>query len=287
MDYIKLSPELVSGLNWLYKHLLDDPAKNPTNTPKITPNGTEVKTLSQVSKIMGVDTNIAAHFVLQDPNANETLKTEAKEVAFPGVYLSDQDSFDPVLHQAYEITTKDVSALEQKRIRMVRTVSGVRRFRQGRGSIIVTDGEPPLNALVALPNDVRGYEKVASKGGRIFYVGHENGKWVVRDPRIKDAIFRGGSEEEAFRWLNKEVGGEGGKTPSEQGSGPVLDQAEQDRQATESERADRPLSDNEQSALREMGKEDLNLYKKLRQRGLGHTEVLALLKRPRKDQPPK
>ena len=284
MDFITLSPEIVSRIHYLHKHLFDNPIDNPTNVPKISPIGTEIKDLGQLSRIMGVDKIVTAHYVLQDPSASAELKTQAKEVSRPGIYHADEDAFEPIMHQEHDIDTKHIQDSEQKRIRMVRTVSGVRRFRQKRGSIIVTDGEPPLNGLVALPNDVRGYEKVASRNGRVFYVGHEIDKWVVRDPQTRDTIFKGDSEEAAFRWLNQKVGGaSSGKEPVEAGDGPVLTESEQQDRAAEKEKQSTPLTAVEEAAIRKMNSDDLNLYKKLRQRGLGHNEILALLKRPRKN----
>jgi hypothetical protein len=52
---------------------------------------------------------------------------------------------------------------------------------------------------------VRGYDKVGDQKGRIFYIGEEANRWVVREPGNHKPIFVANSDKEAYVWLNNAV----------------------------------------------------------------------------------
>src|SRR5688500_1820865 len=99
MDYLTINAKVIEGINYLYKHLYDNPAQNPTNVPKIGPNGKEITETKQISSILGVNKKIAAIYVLQDPNASIELKSSAREVINPGIFVASDDAFMPVIHK--------------------------------------------------------------------------------------------------------------------------------------------------------------------------------------------
>lgn len=205
MDYVRIKASLISSINYLRKHLYDSPADNPTNVPKVTPDGTMVKTVNQVAALMNTDIKTASLYICQDPNADIFLKTIAKNNIKPGIFVAPDDAYLPVLNKVEDILTNNI---DTKRIRMVRTAAGVRKFSQPQGSIIVTDGQAPLDGLVALPNDVPGFEKIAARNGAIFYVGNAGkNKWVVYDPQNQQALHVAKTQIEGFQWLNNFVGG--------------------------------------------------------------------------------
>jgi hypothetical protein len=277
MDKILLEASIVEKLHYLHKHLFDNPLENPTNVPKIGPNGKEIVKIGQIANILGVNRKIAAHYVLQDPNASKELKIDAKEVLEPGIYISADDSYLPVLHQAYSILNKPLNT-QKKGIRLVRTTNGVRRYRQKQGTIIIRDGESPLDALTALPNDVPGYEKLSDKDGNVYYIGNENGSWVVRDPKNNTIVFAGESEEESFTWLNREVGGKA-RSSSKEKDKPAGGATGTGSRTERGEDVVANININEATQLLGLTDDELDLYRRLIQRGLNHSQALSLAHR--------
>lgn len=281
MNYLTIDAKSIEAINFLYKHLFDDPAQNPVNIPKITPNGIEVTNIKQLSSLLGVDTNTASYYVIQDPTSPNELKSQAKEVINPGIFVASDDAYLPVTHKAYEIM-HNPHIVEEKRIRMVRTISGVRRFKQRAGSIIVNDGESPLDALTALKNDVPGYEKVGSKSGGVFYVGREKGKWVVRDPLNGTIIHSGDKEEDTYKWLNTHAGGS--ETTSSEGKKPtqasqVLGRVESSQSRLTDEQTlakDKTLTVQQARLVNKLTTPQLAIYRGLRERGIDHDTALKL-----------
>jgi hypothetical protein len=204
MTKIVLNADIVSKMNFLYKHLLDDPAQNPTTTPKVDPLGNEIKSIKQVASILGVEPRIAGFYVLQDPTAAPSLKEMAREAVVPGIYVAPEDGFIPVLHKARTILSGDI---DKKSVRIVRTVAGSRKYGQPLGAVILRDGNQTLNNITALPNDVPGFQKMQDKAGTIYYVGRRAGTYYVIDPAQDKILHTAKVEQGAYNWLNDHAGG--------------------------------------------------------------------------------
>lgn len=179
MASIIISANILNDLSFLSKHLLDDPKTDYTKLPLVSADGSNIVDIKTLAAVMNVTDTIASVYATQDPSASNELKQDA------------------------------INHIDQKWIRMVRTPAGVRKFKQKQGSIIVDDGEEPLDAITALPNDVPGYEKIADKNGVVYYVGNENGKWSVRTIAGNTAatLYSGDSLEDSLYWLNSRAGG--------------------------------------------------------------------------------
>ena len=186
---VEFSPELMKVLS-----VLGTLEVTEKELPKYTVDGQDIATVKQLSNAMGIDEDVAALYGLVHGNG------ELKEESY--TLLTDKFRFRNLTVSDY---IEKIIQTESKRVRLVRTVLGARRFSQPRGSIIVTDGEAPLNNLRALPNDVRGYDKLTDSKGRIFYVGEEANRWVVRAPGQHDPIFVGDADKDVYRWLNNAV----------------------------------------------------------------------------------
>lgn len=170
--------------------------------PKYTIDGEPISSVKELAAAMGVDTKVAAVYAISHKEFN----AEAFDI------LVDSQTFKNLTVDQYIYKIMGMNA-ESKRVRLVRTVLGARRFSQPRGSIIVTDGQAPMNNIRALPNDVRGYDKVSDSKGRIFYIGEEANRWVVRSPRDHRPLFVGDSDRDAYIWLNDAVVGKKPKPP--------------------------------------------------------------------------
>lgn len=250
MVSVEFSAKMMESLHFLEKHLLSDPR---FTVPRIDSDGNEIKTLSALSLAMGVDLDTAAAYALQG-KTNEDLKTAAQAHLIPAVDFTPLEDYGYALDKVKRILAGNV---ESKGVRMVRTVSGARRFQQPKGSIITDDDSPPLDALVALTNDVPGYEKIGDQSGNVFYVGQENGEWVIRDPLTNAVIHKAPDESDALQWLNAKVGGE---TDTEEDlAGPKLKPAEQE-------------------IVNGLGKERGIAYYDMRKRGIPHDAALRKLK---------
>lgn len=176
-----------------------------------------------------------------------------------------------------------IVADESKTMKIVRTVGGARRYGQPKGSIIVRDGKDPLDALVALPNDREGYEKVADLNGNVYYVGFVkdpkgNEKWVVETAdgqKAKEA----NSSEIAFSWLNNQVGGNSA-TPDERLPDVVLskptDTARMRIEKAELNRPEYGLSQAQGASLGVLKEGELVKYRQLRDSGLDHAHAYKL-----------
>lgn len=101
--------------------------------------------------------------------------------------------------------------IETKGVRKVRTQGGVRHFGQPIGSIIVRDGEPPLEYIFDIGgSSYSGFDTVGDHYGRTYEVGPdpEDGGWVaVGSEGIWDDIVvqEARNEEEVYRLLNDAV----------------------------------------------------------------------------------
>lgn len=94
--------------------------------------------------------------------------------------------------------------METKVVRHVRTAAGVRRFNQPIGSVIVRDGESPLDGLQAVANDFPGWQKLHGNDGNDYYVGKDAGTWVATDADDYEVV-RANTEEDVYHALNKHV----------------------------------------------------------------------------------
>jgi HK97 family phage portal protein len=178
-----------------------------------------------------------------------------------------------------------VDDVETKRIRFVRTVSGVRRFGLDKGSIIVDDNVQPLDALRAVTNDIRGYEKVADSSGNAYYVGKENGVYVARNPLDNSIMYQDADERAVFEWLNKKVGGSSIHDPNGSKPNDAFDASPNKkpgdtpgRQATRTELTSNRnlhLTAGQASAADTLTDSQLREYLKQRQRGLMHAQALS------------
>lgn len=281
MEKVTLSAKTVESINYLYKHLFDQP--KPTSVPKFSPMGEQVTQVKDISAMMGIDKKVAAVYVLQDPAASSELKEDAREVLNPGIFVASDDVYLPVVHKAYDIISNPFT-VEEKRIRMVRSVAGVRRFQQDRGSIIVDDGEPPLDALIALDNDIPGYEKIGDKSGHVYYIGREEGGWVVRDPSSGQVIHRGGTEQDSFRWLNQKAGGTVSGNVDRTKPQKLAREAEPEQLSPKRRTEDAAvptvtLTRDQKRDVTDMTPEQLELYKILRERKLDHSSAMLLIRR--------
>ena len=198
----------------------------------------------------------------------------------PGVYVPADDAYLPAYTTAINIG-KLYQNNDTKVIKIVRTVSGMRRYQQDKGSIIIRDGEAPLDAITAVANDIPGYEKVVDGSGNVFYVGSENGGWVIRNPKTNELMHTTYSEEDAFIWLNKLAGG--GKGSLVDGPNPF--RSSPNVKPTDSERRRnlrRDLSDprynlsvTEATAVDNMDDDGLAAYQHNRDRGLDHRAAMS------------
>lgn len=194
---IVLSPSMLTAMHYLAKHLGDQNVIRK-NVPKYNLDGEPITSIKELADAMGVDTKVAALYALEHKRAE--LQDEA---------LEQFNGFGPMPNLSVEGYIQKIIRInpEKKRVRLVRTVLGARRFSQPRGSIIVTDGQAPLDNIMAMPNDVRGYDKVTDSKGRIFYIGEEANRWVVRAPGQHEPLFVGDSDRDAYYWLNDAVVG--------------------------------------------------------------------------------
>lgn len=204
MKSARFSAQMMQTLAYLSKNMLAQPQ---ATLPKYTSMGEEIKTIEELANVMGVNDKIAAAFVIQN-ETNAELKSDAIEVLKPGIYNAFEDGYEPIVHYAYDVANKTI--IEEKRVRMVRGTSGANYFKQPVGSIIVSDGAKPLDALLAATNDVPGYQKVMDKNGNAYYIGKEQGYWVVRSGANKMILYHdAGSdgERQSLYWLNTQLGG--------------------------------------------------------------------------------
>ena len=194
---VELSPRMLTAMHYLAKHL-GETKPSVKELPKYTVDGEPITSVKELATSMGVDTRVAALYALQ--NKRDELQEEA---------LGQFSRFGHIQNLSIDGYIAKITRIkpETKRVRLVRTVMGARRFSQPRGSIIVTDGEAPLDNLAAMPNDVRGYDKVTDSKGRIFYIGEEANRWVVRAPGQHEPLFIGDSDRDAYYWLNNAVVG--------------------------------------------------------------------------------
>lgn len=179
----------------------------------------------------------------------------------------------------------DLSFGEVKAIKFVRTVAGMRKYQQDKGSIIIRDGAQPLDALVAMPNDIAGYEKVSDKNGNDYYIGREGQGWVIRNPQSGEIMNTTAREEDAFAWLNEKVGGrEGGlSTPHDPfASSPnVKPNDSQERRNLRRALSDPnyELTQGQANAIDNMTDNALREYQRARDRGLSHEQSLSEARR--------
>lgn len=193
---LELTPQLLTSMNYLAKNIGKElPVKS---VPRYNFDGEEISELKQLAVVMGIPESVASLYAMRD--GTPELKAQGLE------YVTDNVLFRNLSVNEYiqKILSTDV---EKKKVRLVRTVLGARRFSQPRGSIIVTDGEAPLNNIRALPNDVRGYDKLTDSKGRVFYIGEEANRWVVRAPGQHKPLFYGDSDKDAYYWLDNAVVG--------------------------------------------------------------------------------
>jgi len=173
---------------------------------------------------------------------------------------------------------------ETKVMRIVRTVGGARRFGQPKGSIIVRDGQNPLDALVALPNDREGYEKVADQDGNVYYVGFVkdnkgNEKWIVESGQSGEALHAEDTAEDIFAWLNTQVGGSGGKQKERQADVIPIHSSDSARMRIEKGELNRPqygLTQAQGASIGVLNESELIKYRQLRDRGLNHSDAYKL-----------
>lgn len=99
------------------------------------------------------------------------------------------------------MNTALASRIEEKAVRHVRTTAGQRRYGQPIGSIIVSEGAPPLTHL-----RTTGDGKVRDTNGTNYLVGRHEGKWkaITEDG---DEIASGSTEAEVLTNLDNRVGG--------------------------------------------------------------------------------
>jgi hypothetical protein len=161
----------------------------------------------------------------------------------------------------------------------------VRRFGLDKGSIIVDDNVQPLDALRAVTNDIRGYEKVADSSGNAYYVGKENGVYVARNPLDNSIMYQDADERAVFEWLNKKVGGSSIHDPNGSKPNDAFDASPNKkpgdtpgRQATRTELTSNRnlhLTAGQASAADTLTDSQLREYLKQRQRGLMHAQALS------------
>lgn len=190
---VEFSPALLTAM-----HSVVDNTFASKELPKYTLDGDEITSVKELAVAMGVDAKVAALYAL-----------ERKRIELADEALSLLSGPNEMKNLSVERYIREIIGIkpEKKRVRLVRTVLGARRFSQPRGSIIVTDGQAPLDNIMAAPNDVRGYDKVTDSKGRIFYIGEEANRWVVRAPGQQEPLFVGDSDRDAYYWLNDAVVG--------------------------------------------------------------------------------
>jgi hypothetical protein len=199
---------MMQSLAFLSKDILADPS---FTLPKMTSMGDEVKTVTELASVMGIDSKVAAAYVINS-DASDELKADAIKTLQTTSESAFAEGIGPVIEYAHKIARKDF--IESKRIRMVRNASGSKYFGQPVGSIIVGDGQQPLDAIAAAPNDVPGYEKVVDRQGNPYYIGREGNRWVVRSGVTKGVLYESDSEHgeiESLTWLNTKLGGAKGE----------------------------------------------------------------------------
>lgn len=196
----EFSARMMSALSYLSKDIV----ANTKSLPKVTVNGEEIVNLKQLSGAMGVDTETAALYVLDQKS--HPLMGEA-------IAQFEPDYFEKADIDGYVRKILNMKP-GTKRVRLVQTILGARRFGQPRGSIIVDDGEEPLKNIRVVLSKVPGYDAVADQKGRIFYIGEEANRWVVRDPNNpKIKLYEGKDEKEVYRWLDNYVVDKAGNEP--------------------------------------------------------------------------
>ena len=195
----EFSARMMTSLSYLSSHLLE-PEVSSKALPNVNADGELIDNLKSLSVALGVDEQTAALYVLDTKDHN------LSEVA---VSQFQPDYFGSSTIDSY--VKRIVTGTEVKRVRLVRSILGSRRFGQPRGTIIVNDGEEPIKNLIAVANDVPGYDKVADYSGRYYYIGEERGRWVVRVPGQKDPAHFAKDEKEAYYWLDAAVPKKGSK----------------------------------------------------------------------------
>lgn len=273
MSKLLLNKDIISQMNYLYANLYNNSSEKAIKTPKIAPNGTKLTKLKQIADIMQVDMKIAAYYVLEDETSDDFLKAQAKSEISLGYYVAADDSFIPVINKAYNLINNE-EKVEIKDIRLVRTSNGVRRYRQKQGTIIVRDGKSSLDKLTALPNDIRGYDKVADPRGNVYYIGNENGNWVVRSPTSPDAMHQAADQEGAFTWLNQKVGG--APTVAKKKKETVARATGAGSRSSIDPNADLDITIDQAKQLLKLNPDQLDLYRKLIERGLNHDQAILL-----------
>lgn len=203
------------------------------------------------------------------------------------------NEFNVMASRAFNVAGKINAGepIEYKKVKMVRTASGMRRYGQDKGSIIIKDGEKPLDALTALNNDIQGYEKLGDKNGNTYYIGMEEGRFVVRNPADNSLMFETPNESDAYNWLNKKVGGGDssvGDNPSPFDASP--NKKPGDSQEREKIREDLSAETQDQGrlgkgpdldvaqavAVDSLTDDEMAKYQRYRQRGLDHREAYRL-----------
>lgn len=205
----------------------------------------------------------------------------AEEIV-PGIFVPSLDGHLPVYYTALDVLKKVEAGryTELKTVKIVRTVSGMRRYQQDKGSIIMRDGEAPLSGITAVTNDVPGYEKVEDNNGNPYYIGNENGSWVVRDPKTNEVMHTTANEEDIYIWLNNLLGGQ-----AESSDNNPFDSSPYNKPTDSQERRNIRVTlgsekyglDVDQAvAVDQMGDVGINQYREYRDRGMDHSEALKL-----------
>lgn len=213
MTSVKFSAKMMQSLVALDKSML---TQSKVTVPQLTSMGDEIKTISELADVMGLDKKIAAAYAIQADSSAE-LKDDAANILFPGIYNAFEDGYEAIQAYADQIAKKNY--IEEKRVRVVRNSQGESYFKQPAGSIIVGAGNQPLDALIALKNDVAGYQKVSDKHGNVYYVGNENGQWVVRSGASRQILYHEAGKDgqrQSLYWLNSKVGGSSMKSISDE-----------------------------------------------------------------------
>lgn len=101
-----------------------------------------------------------------------------------------------------------LAGVEFKRVRVIRTQEGARRYGKPIGSIIGGNGEHHEHLTMG-PGVFKGFETVTGKDGQKYDVGfdEDTNKWVATLHNSWHDVTAGGSEDEVYRNLNNHVGG--------------------------------------------------------------------------------
>ena len=148
--------------------------------PRYLHTGEEVKSVEEAAAVMNVDDETAALYVME---SNTPLHVQLKE---------DAEVF-----------------LESKVVRHVRTPAGQRRFDQPIGSIIVRDGESPLNNIRVVGKN-GDWMLVEGQDGTRYDAGYDsdNGVWVATGENDWDNVIvdDAESQEDMYRLLDSAIG---------------------------------------------------------------------------------